>query len=1059
MNAPGSINYKQLLPEYQQPAFDQLTGKLRELFAVRLLPNLAGIDLGVAVVALDIIIQTNHIRSLSFQKRRESFFIGYLAEGIDWKIKSTLKKILNITEKGCFEQLLDNVDLKKNESYSPRTIHSIVNNFESNVLPALISKKTNSEIITISRENISPSPLLKQAYERVMACPTYFAFPKIAQEFLTLLPQNKKWEQAIYDHFYHLLNVKYDLIFNDFEKVKLCKGIFSLHTPRRFEHCSIPDISEFLQLCSSLTFQGGEELLALYLQSLNNNHQATLNDRIKGLNALISKLNEGFPLFLTEWKKHGYAWSDIVQSKRVISPSSKQSQRPEGKPGPRINSVEKSKVIQNMNLKKDHLNKLFVRFKEDPTVNCPLSDPDLDLIKRQYRRIDQLCYKYWPLEFNQLMNTAHEIRLAAQKGPIQEEQRLVLITIGRLAIRKEFNILPYDTQILALLGLLARGKSWQAQVKTGEGKSVIVALWAFVMAMECRAADIITSARYLATRDHEKFANFFQKCGISTGHICFNRKLPQHFAPQILYGPAFDFEFAWMDDMLEGSKFYAERLKNPFVTRNFDVVCVDESDNLLIDTSRNGARKAFPSDISYDWVYAPILLFVQANKNQVKSNRRAAIPNLRTYIKQKINEQNQIDLNSLPDEKLETWIKSAYHALYELNEKTDYVIQARRKRGGGIKKTIQIVDLETGRISENSRWSNGIHEFLEVKHDIEVAKESLSPITLSHAVFYQFYRTISALTGTAERYQTKEIYQIDSFDVPPHRPLKRVDLPPIFAENDLSFQKMVADHTQRYIRAGRPVLILCPTITASEKLANILGKAQISYELLNEIQEESEHVVLSQAGLPGKATIATNAAGRGTDIILNDESLRNGGLHVMLTFYPASKRVQDQAIGRAGRQGQPGSSQMILSKEDPKIKELLDGTEIKLRDEQIIELLNKEREVMEKSQSSLHLACADLDRFLAVKTHQFFTSFQQWSNAVSQDVTLDGFAQKLSSYRSSFPGKNLDFSNLGGSDFALAEECKHLLMNKSEIITWKIFLKKLVERLKKKMIHEWTKTF
>jgi len=129
-------------------------------------------------------------------------------------------------------------------------------------------------------------------------------------------------------------------------------------------------------------------------------------------------------------------------------------------------------------------------------------------------RIDQLCYKYWRLEFNQLMNIAHEIRRAAQNGPIQKEQRLLLITIGRLAIRKEFNILPYDTQILALLGLLAHGKSRQAQVKTGEGKSLIVALWGFVMAMECRAADIITSARSLATRDHDKFAQgAFPKSG------------------------------------------------------------------------------------------------------------------------------------------------------------------------------------------------------------------------------------------------------------------------------------------------------------------------------------------------------------------------------------------------------------------------------------------------------------------------------------------------------------------------------------------------------------------
>lgn len=610
------------------------------------------------------------------------------------------------------------------------------------------------------------------------------------------------------------------------------------------------------------------------------------------------------------------------------------------------------------------------RFRKDPTVLVPLSEEDLNAIYKQMVKIEQYCQEYSHSGFNTLMSMAHVIRDSIKEGQISEQDRLRLIAIGRLALLIEFGKYLYSTQIYTLLGLILKGNSRQAQVKTGEGKSMIVALYGFLMAMECRTVDIITSSRYLAVRDQGKFSNFFKRCGISTGHICSNEKTPDMFRRQILYAPAFDFEFAWMEDLLLGRRLFRERLSVPYVTRNFDVVCVDESDNLLIDSARNGARLGFAAEVSYEWIYAPILKFVLKNKLQSKQSCKEQVPALRGYLKGQINDLNQIDYFKLTDQQLLTWLQSAWHASYELKENVDYVIKTKRDDDGNEEKVVQIVDLKTGRISENSRWSNGIHEFLEVKHDIVVQRESLTPITLSHAVFYDFYQTVTALTGTAERTQTKEVYNIESFDVPPHLPLKRIDLPPIIARKN-SFYPLMVQKAKEMVAKGRPLLILCPTIEKTNQLAEQMKEQNVEFKLLNEVQEELEHLILSVAGFEGKVTIATNTAGRGTDILLSENSISNGGLFVHPTFYFKSRRDKDQAIGRAGRQGQPGTSQMILDINDPQIQELVKGNEDDFSDEVILSLLQQVADTTEKIEGKTLIALANLERFLAKKNTRF----------------------------------------------------------------------------------------
>lgn len=1029
-------DYKYLIPRALHSTYDQLQGPLRDLFIFRLFPAEDEIFIDVAILALNILAKSPK-NNASFEKLKERFFIGFI-KNVNGRLKSTLEKILEITKEGFFADLLDKADSKKTIYYPPDELTNIIEQFYSQIFPVLKKQKQDKNVSSQDLQQASSSTLL--FFDQLMKCDKYFAFPKLGYQFLDSLPPQKKWNKDTYVFFFKQLDLSYHLEFDDYEKVELSKAIFRLHSPQlkeSFLQCSEIDLNEFLTLCRELKSRGGEELLDFYLSSLQKFAEPSIDEMIRVLNILLSQLDKSnFFDQIEKWKEQKYDWKALIA---LLENELVEGGLPE-------------------HAFKEDIDIILARFRKDPTVEQSLSDEDIALIRKQYIEINQLCKKYNTFNFNKLINIAHQIREKIRGGtPVQESDRLHLFAIGRLALRLEFGVYLYSTQVLALLALFLKDKSRQGQVKTGQGKSLIVSLWAFIRSMECRAPDIITSARYLAVRDHHKSAHFFKRCGIETAHICYDKKIPQHFKAQVLYGPAFDFEFAWMQDILWGRKLFQQRLLNPFVSRNFDVVCVDESDNLLIDTARNGARLGSPAESSFDWIYSPILSFVALNKGMISSDLEKALFHLKNYLKEHIAEQNIKVCEQLKDQQLMIWLKSAHRALFELKENIDYVIRIVIEYEQPVR-TIQIVDIETGRISENSRWSNGIHEFLEVKHDIVVQKESITPLSLSHAVFYGFYKTVTALTGTAERFQTKEIYGIDSFDVPPHQPLQRVDLPPVIAKNTAEFYHLIVQKTKECVKNNRPILILCRTIQDTLIIEEELKKHGISFKLLNEIQQEPEQVIVAQAGDPGKVTIATNTAGRGTDIIPTKESLQNGGLHVLPVFPFESKRSEDQGIGRAGRQGQPGSSQSILNREDPQIQKLIESQGKDLLDEEIIVMLHKQRELREKSEAKMQIAFAGLERFLAEKTHLFFNLYRTWADYVEQDTVLGNFAEKLSTFK--LKSKKLyKFEHIANSDLLIANECIRLLSEKSEILSWKVFLQKGIERMKQKLINEWVKSF
>ena len=544
-----------------------------------------------------------------------------------------------------------------------------------------------------------------------------------------------------------------------------------------------------------------------------------------------------------------------------------------------------------------------------------LTQQELDKLADQFAQVDDLCKTLRKYDISELANRVRAIRL---KNTLLESDKMTLIAIAREAIRLKFKIYPFNTQILALLGLLNYPLTFKgriAQVRAGEGKSTIITMLAFYHACLGDPVDVISSSRYLAKRDQKKYHEFYQLFDIATSHICTNDPTEENFKGQIIFGTNTDFEFVEMWDYVREKRLRGSK-------RSCQVVVVDEVDNLFIDTALNSARIAIPSEGKYGWVYEPILSFVKENFFLFLGLNREQDPVflLRENLAQLQEGKFKHLLNYIEDAKLAVWLSSAQSALMQHKVDREYVVKPVERDSWAGKVTEQLIVLtdkeHTGRLMYGMRAARGVHEFLEAKHNLPIHAESAVYASLSHPIFYEKYPIIYGLTGTLgsqiEKKEVESIYRVDTFDVPPHKKNLREVLPPLICHSKEKYFAALLVDIHDMVQRKRPTLILFESIKKSEHFALILKNKGINFQILNERQIEHEHFIIARAGAPGMTTAATNTAGRGTDIILHPESLRNGGLHVIFAFYPDNDRVEEQGICRGARQGQPGSTRMIL---------------------------------------------------------------------------------------------------------------------------------------------------
>ena len=463
---------------------------------------------------------------------------------------------------------------------------------------------------------------------------------------------------------------------------------------------------------------------------------------------------------------------------------------------------------------------------------------------------------------------------------------------------------PFDVQVIGGI-VLHEGKI--AEMKTGEGKTLAATMPAYLNALLGRGVHIVTVNDYLAKRDSEWMGGIYRFLGLDVGvivHGMDDSERKKAYAADITYGTNNEFGFDYLRDNM---KFDLEDL----VQRGFYYAIVDEVDSILIDEARTPLIISGPAERS-------TALFYQLNR---------IVPHLKKDIDFTLEEKTKTAaLTESGVAKVERLLKidnlydpryiEVLHTLYQclkahhlFKKDVDYIVKDGK---------VIIVDEFTGRLMPGRRYSEGLHQALEAKEGVEVQTEYQTLATITFQNYFRMYEKLAGMTGTAdtEAAEFKEIYNLDVVVIPTHKEMIRIDYPDVVYRTEREKFKAVLDEIKELHKMGRPVLVGTISIEKSERLSRMLKKAGIPHSVLNAKHHAKEAEIIAQAGQRGKVTISTNMAGRGTDIVLGDGVAELGGLHIIGTERHESRRIDNQLRGRAGRQGDPGSSRFYLSLED-----------------------------------------------------------------------------------------------------------------------------------------------
>lgn len=465
-------------------------------------------------------------------------------------------------------------------------------------------------------------------------------------------------------------------------------------------------------------------------------------------------------------------------------------------------------------------------------------------------------------------------------------------------------MVPYDVQLIGGI-ILHQGNI--SEMKTGEGKTLVCTLPAIANALAGKGVHVVTVNDYLAARDAEWMKPLYEYCGLSVGTILGgathdDRKVAYNC--DITYGTNNEFGFDYLRDNMSQN---SEQL----VQRDLYFAIVDEVDSILIDEARTPLIISQPKQESVDKYhqYADIM-------RQLKADEHYTID-----LKQKAAHLTEDGVHHL--EKLlglenlfaDGGFQQVHHVEQALKANVimqadiDYVVRDGR---------IVIVDEFTGRLMDGRRFSDGLHQALEAKEGVQIQNESKTLATITFQNYFRLYDKLAGMTGTAETEAEEfaKIYRLDTIVIPTNRPIQRVDLTDKIFQNERGKFHALADEVKKLHEKEQPVLIGTISIEKSEALSHLLRERNIPHEVLNAKQHEREAEIVAKAGQKGAVTIATNMAGRGTDIKLGDGVLDLGGLAILGTERHESRRIDNQLRGRAGRQGDPGFTQFYVSMSD-----------------------------------------------------------------------------------------------------------------------------------------------
>ena len=530
---------------------------------------------------------------------------------------------------------------------------------------------------------------------------------------------------------------------------------------------------------------------------------------------------------------------------------------------------------------------------------------------RYLKRLRPLVAKINALEpeMQALRDEEIPLRLAEYRARVQEEGKSLdsllpeVFALVRECSARVLGMRHYDVQLVGGI-VLHRGKI--AEMKTGEGKTLVATLPVVLNALSGKGVHVVTVNDYLASRDAAWMGQVYKALGLSVGviiHDMSDEERKAAYAADITYGTNNEFGFDYLRDNM---KFYASQL----VQRGHNFAIVDEVDSILIDEARTPLIISGASEDSVDMYRQMDAVVRQLTQDDFTIDEKAKTAMLSeqgvAHCEALLQVDNMFDPANIT---MQHHILQSLKAHHVFKRDVDYIVQNDK---------VVIVDEFTGRLMDGRRFSDGLHQALEAKEGVTIAAENQTLASVTFQNYFRLYDTLSGMTGTAdtEAVEFSQIYGLEVVSIPSNRPMVRKDYADLIYRTRQEKYIAIIEAIKELHATGQPVLVGTIAIEMSELLSRHLTKAGIPHEVLNAKQHAREAEIVAQAGQKGKVTIATNMAGRGTDITLGEGVRELGGLHILGTERHESRRIDNQLRGRSGRQGDPGSSRFYLSLED-----------------------------------------------------------------------------------------------------------------------------------------------
>ena len=533
------------------------------------------------------------------------------------------------------------------------------------------------------------------------------------------------------------------------------------------------------------------------------------------------------------------------------------------------------------------------------------NEKELKQIKVIVDKINSLEKSMESLSSANLAAKTGEFKVRLQKGETLDDLLPEAFAVVREASRRVTGMRHFDVQMIGGI-VLHRGKI--AEMRTGEGKTLVATLPVYLNALTGKGVHVVTVNDYLAKRDSEDMGRIYKALGLSVGLIVHDMNPHERraaYMADVTYGTNNEFGFDYLRDNMVVNV-------DQMVQRELNFCIVDEVDSILIDEARTPLIISGPGEKSTDLyrILAQVVSTMNEGEDYTVDEKTKQVAPTEVGIakaEQMLGIKNLYDTEHGID--FSHQIMCALKAKALMHRDRDYVV----KDGQVI-----IVDEFTGRLMFGRRFSEGLHQAIEAKEGVKVERESQTLATITFQNYFRMYNKLAGMTGTAktEEQEFQKIYNLSVVVVPTNKPMIRTDAPDVIYKTKLAKYKAAVNEIEACHKSGRPVLVGTTSIAQSEELSAMLKRRGIAHNVLNAKYHEQEAEIISHAGQYGAVTIATNMAGRGTDIVLGEGVPELGGLHIIGTERHESRRIDNQLRGRCARQGDPGSSKFFLSLED-----------------------------------------------------------------------------------------------------------------------------------------------